>query len=131
MELRVHLKICEACGCLWYRAQLESRVYCTTCNERFKEFPTPQSRKRRGRPRKAMLPTVFAVQASVEMIFQERLAAANNTSYVERASCAGRLLSHLCKNPLPADVAREIPLALLASGAGVFSGASTQLGGAQ
>ncbi len=61
MELRVHLKICEACGCLWYRAQVETRVYCTSCDQRFKEFPTPQSRKRRGRPKKFSLPTVFAV----------------------------------------------------------------------
>ena len=131
MELRVHLKICEGCGCLWYRAQMETRVYCKPCNERFKEFPTPESRKRRGRPRKAMLPTVFAVQASVEMIFQERLAAANHTSYVERASRAGIQPSYLCKTHSPADVAREIPLALLASGAGVPFGASTQSGCAQ
>jgi len=60
MELRVHLKICEGCGCLWYRGQLEARVYCSACHERFKEFPTAQSRKRRGRPRKLVLPTVLA-----------------------------------------------------------------------
>jgi hypothetical protein len=63
MELRVHLKVCEGCGCLWYRAQAEARVYCSSCHDRFKEFPTPQSRKRSGRPRKLILPTVFAVQA--------------------------------------------------------------------
>ena len=63
MDLCVHLKFCEACGCLWYRSQFETSVYCTSCNERFKEFPTPQSRKRRGRPRKTILPTVFAVHA--------------------------------------------------------------------
>jgi hypothetical protein len=66
MELRVNLKVCEACGCLWYRAQLETRVYCTSCQERFNEFPTAQSRKRRGRPRKIILPTVYAVEASAE-----------------------------------------------------------------
>ncbi|WP_263355828.1 hypothetical protein [Acidicapsa ligni] len=66
MELRVQLKVCEACGCLWYRPTLEVRAYCTTCNERLKEFPTPQSRKRRGRPRKVSLPTVWAVQATSE-----------------------------------------------------------------
>ena len=61
MDLRVHLKICEACGCLWYRAQFEARVYCSTCFDRFKEFPVVQGRKRRGRPRKVVLPAVFAV----------------------------------------------------------------------
>jgi hypothetical protein len=64
MELRVHLKVCEGCGCLWYRVQTESGVYCSSCCNRFKEFPTPQSRKRSGRPRKLTLPTVFAVHAS-------------------------------------------------------------------
>ena len=29
MELRVQLKICEGCGCLWYRAQTQGSVYCT------------------------------------------------------------------------------------------------------
>ena len=131
MDLRVQLKICEGCGCLWYRAHVDIRVYCAACNERFKEFPTPQSRKRRGRPRKAILPTVFAVQASAEMIFQERLAAANNTSYVERASCAGFQPLSLCKKPSSADASGEIPLALLASMAGVCSGPAVQLGGAR
>jgi len=63
MELRVQLKICEACGCLWLRAQVDTRVYCATCDKKFKDFPTVESRKRRGRPRKIVLPTVFAVQA--------------------------------------------------------------------
>ena len=64
MELRVHLKVCEACGCLWFRAQAETSVYCSTCFERFKDFPTPQTRRRRGRPKKTTLPAVFAVAAS-------------------------------------------------------------------
>ena len=63
MDLRVHLKVCEACGCLWYRAQVDARVYCIQCHERFKDFPTAESRKRRGRPRKVTLSTVFAVAA--------------------------------------------------------------------
>jgi uncharacterized Zn finger protein (UPF0148 family) len=66
MDLRVQLKFCEACGCLWFRSQHETRVYCTPCDDRFKEFPTPQSRKRRGRPRKTTLPTVYAVQAAAQ-----------------------------------------------------------------
>jgi hypothetical protein len=61
MELRVYLKVCEVCGCLWYRTQTETGVYCSSCQLKLREFPTPQSRKRRGRPRKVTLPTVFAV----------------------------------------------------------------------
>jgi hypothetical protein len=112
------LKICEGCGCLWYRAQVETRVYCAACNERFKEFPTPQSRKRRGRPRKIILPTVFAVQASAEMIFQERLAAANPTSYVERTGFRGLTPVH-CSNGNCSN--GSMPVALLASDAAGFS----------
>jgi hypothetical protein len=66
MELRVQLKICEACGCLWYRAQADNRVYCSTCELKFKDFPTALSRKRRGRPRKTVLPAVFAVEVPPE-----------------------------------------------------------------
>jgi len=50
MELRVQLKICEGCGCLWYRAQTIGSVYCSKCEVKLKEFPTPESRKRPGRP---------------------------------------------------------------------------------
>jgi hypothetical protein len=64
MELRVHLKVCEGCGCLWYRVQAETSVYCSSCIERFKEFPKVKTRIRSGRPRKVVLPTVFAVQAA-------------------------------------------------------------------
>lgn len=66
MELRVHLKVCEGCGCLWYRLQDEVSVYCASCNVRFKDFPKPQSRKHKGRPKKTTLPTVFAVHAPFE-----------------------------------------------------------------
>ncbi len=68
MELRVHLKVCEACGCLWFRAQAETTVYCSACFERFKDFPTEVGRKRRGRPRKTTLPTVFAVEAACQSL---------------------------------------------------------------
>jgi len=61
MEMRVHLKVCEGCGCLWYRNQVETGVYCTRCTVRLKDFPTPESRKMRGRPKKIALPTVWAV----------------------------------------------------------------------
>jgi hypothetical protein len=50
MELRVHLKVCEGCGCLWYRTQAQGSVYCKECEVKLQDFPTPESRKRRGRP---------------------------------------------------------------------------------
>lgn len=50
MEMRVHLKICEGCGCLWYRPESSAGVYCRECEVKLSEFPTPESRKRRGRP---------------------------------------------------------------------------------
>jgi hypothetical protein len=50
MELRVQLKICEGCGCLWFRSQCQMTVYCHGCEEKLKDFPSPESRKRRGRP---------------------------------------------------------------------------------
>jgi len=49
MELRVQLKVCEGCGCLWYRAQSNDGVYCHACKSKLREFPAPESRKRRGR----------------------------------------------------------------------------------
>jgi len=61
MELRVHLKVCEGCGCLWYRAQNQGSVYCRECEIKLKEFPTPESRKRRGRPCRKPLTRVWAV----------------------------------------------------------------------
>jgi len=50
MEVRVHVKICEGCGCLWYRAHTQQSVYCRKCERRLSDFPSPASRKRRGRP---------------------------------------------------------------------------------
>lgn len=52
MEFQVQLKVCEGCGCLWCRAGAESGVYCRECAVKLREFPTPESRKRRGRPAK-------------------------------------------------------------------------------
>lgn len=48
MELRVDLKVCEGCGCLWYRPRSHGSVYCRDCEKKLKEFPSPESRKRRG-----------------------------------------------------------------------------------
>jgi hypothetical protein len=61
MELRVQLKICEGCGCLWYRAQAQGSVYCQSCETKLKDFPTPESRKRSGRPCRKVLGRVWAV----------------------------------------------------------------------
>jgi len=61
MEVRVQLKVCEGCGCLWYRPQTLESVYCRTCESRLRTFPTPESRKRRGRPARKQLAKVWAV----------------------------------------------------------------------
>lgn len=50
MELLVQLKICEGCGCLWYRALTQGTVYCNNCKGKLEKFPSPETRKRRGRP---------------------------------------------------------------------------------
>jgi hypothetical protein len=59
MEMSVQLKICEGCGCLWYRAQAEGSVYCKECKQKLREFPEPETRKRPGR---RSLPRVWAVE---------------------------------------------------------------------
>jgi hypothetical protein len=61
MEVRVQLKVCESCGCLWYRAQTLDIVYCKECQSKLRTFPTPESRKRRGRPGRKELARVWAV----------------------------------------------------------------------
>jgi hypothetical protein len=61
MELRVQLKICEGCGCLWYRAQTLGSVYCRECETKLKDFPSPESRKRPGRRARKPLIQVWAV----------------------------------------------------------------------
>jgi hypothetical protein len=65
MELRVQLKVCEGCGCLWYRAQTQGSVYCKECEVKLKDFPPAESRKRRGRPGRKPLPKVWAVATTV------------------------------------------------------------------
>jgi len=61
MELRVQLKVCEGCGCLWYRPQTQAGVYCLGCEAKLKDFPSAESRKRRGRPSGKSLACVWAV----------------------------------------------------------------------
>ena len=46
--VKMQLKVCEGCGALWIRS-LVCGVYCKHCSVLLSEFPTPQSRKRRGR----------------------------------------------------------------------------------
>jgi hypothetical protein len=61
MELRVQLKVCEGCGCLWYRTQNLGTVYCRSCETKLLDFPAPESRKRRGRPLRKPVLSVWAV----------------------------------------------------------------------
>lgn len=61
MELRVQLKVCEGCGCLWYRAQTLGSVYCERCEVKLSSFPPSETRKRRGRPLRKTLNQVWAV----------------------------------------------------------------------
>jgi hypothetical protein len=61
MELRVQLKICEGCGSLWYRPQTQQSVYCKHCEKKLSEFPSPESRKRRGRPAKKPVARIWGV----------------------------------------------------------------------
>jgi len=61
MDLRVQLKVCEGCGCLWYRAQNHRGVYCLGCDARLKHFPTAMSRRRRGRKADKPLISIWAV----------------------------------------------------------------------
>ena len=129
MELRVNLKICEACGCLWYRSQLETRVYCTGCDERFREFPTPKNRKRPGRPKKTTLPTVFAVQAAALSKLAERddLSVCKETWRFESTRLPS---SH---EPIIVDPALAIertPLELAASQSAAFPSRASFVGGA-
>jgi uncharacterized Zn finger protein (UPF0148 family) len=61
MEVRVQLKVCEGCGCLWFRAQAQGTVYCSECESKLKDFPSPGSRRPRGRPCHKRLSKVWAV----------------------------------------------------------------------
>jgi len=62
MEFCVQLKVCEGCGCLWFRCQSKEDVYCRHCVTRLRDFPSPQSRKRPGRrPRPAAVARIWAV----------------------------------------------------------------------
>jgi uncharacterized Zn finger protein (UPF0148 family) len=61
MELRVQLKICEGCGSLFFRPQTNGNIYCQSCEVKLRDFPSPESRKRRGRPSNKVLSRVWGV----------------------------------------------------------------------
>jgi hypothetical protein len=61
MEVRVQLKVCEGCSCLWYRVDTHKSVYCRECESKLRPFPSPESRKRRGRPANNRLGRLWAV----------------------------------------------------------------------
>ena len=61
MDVRVQLKICEGCGCLWYRAQTHESVYCRECWKKLKDYPPPESRKLPGRPQTRNIGRIWAV----------------------------------------------------------------------
>jgi hypothetical protein len=50
MELRVQLKVCEGCGCLWYRPQPIRSSYCRECIIRLKDFAISTRRPSRFVP---------------------------------------------------------------------------------
>jgi hypothetical protein len=47
--LRVYLKVCEACGGLWFRRQDRMDIYCAACASKLSSFPR-MLKRRRGRP---------------------------------------------------------------------------------
>jgi len=52
MDLRVQLKICEGCGCLWYRPQCLGSAYCRRCETKLREFPVNTQQPRGNRRRR-------------------------------------------------------------------------------
>lgn len=56
-DFRMELKVCEACGTLWLRAN-GAGVYCRGCVSVFADFPTTHASRRRGRKRKTEVRTV-------------------------------------------------------------------------
>jgi hypothetical protein len=58
MEVLIELTTCRACGSLYYRPAAQAGWYCRSCVALFSNFPTVESRKRRGRPK--VLKAVYA-----------------------------------------------------------------------
>ena len=67
MFLAVALKVCETCGSLWYRPETTTSNYCARCVDILKDFPTPESRKMRGRPGRKKSINLSVVYASAEV----------------------------------------------------------------
>ncbi len=44
-EIRLQLKVCEACGVLWLRTGKEEGAYCRQCSARLADFPAPNPAK--------------------------------------------------------------------------------------
>jgi hypothetical protein len=61
MDVRVQLKVCEGCGCLWYRSQNHRGVYCAGCDAKLKQFPEAGSRRRPGPKPGVTLLRIWAV----------------------------------------------------------------------
>jgi hypothetical protein len=59
LYLKVHLKVCEGCGGLWFRTEDRGDVYCSSCAGRLKGYPRMVTR-RRGRPCKKPIPAAPA-----------------------------------------------------------------------
>lgn len=51
-DIVVQLKTCEACGRSFTRPAQSDIAYCDSCTAMFTTFPSPLTRKRRGRPSK-------------------------------------------------------------------------------
>jgi hypothetical protein len=64
MEVCVQLKICENCGCLWFRSTQQS-VYCSECEMKLRAFPAPETRKRPGRKSRKPVMKICAVAESI------------------------------------------------------------------
>ena len=65
MELRVQLKVCEGCGCLWYRPDYRgSSAYCRQCQEKLKDFPVNTRPPRRFGARRPLIQRGAAAEIS-------------------------------------------------------------------
>ncbi|HEY4381220.1 MAG TPA: hypothetical protein VGN01_12795 [Acidobacteriaceae bacterium] len=50
-HLCLELKVCEGCGVLWLRRELEKEIYCNPCAIRLADFPPVRMKRGGGRPR--------------------------------------------------------------------------------
>lgn len=72
MDTCVELKTCEACGSIFTRPRAQENPYCPHCTVVLKDFPSPESRKRRGRPaRKRLTKNVELTGIRIRMEVEE------------------------------------------------------------